>query len=82
MEFNLAILTLAEVSSRLDIIAVNLPYLLIVMPILANMALNSYTRQRQNQLYLSYSIEMKGEDEAMLYLDCLGELARKVENEE
>ena len=82
MELNLGVIALAEASSQLHLIASNLPFLLFTMTFLGKMALNAFLHQRLNRLYLSSASEVKGEEEAALYLDCLGELARKVENEE
>lgn len=52
------------------------------MTVLAYKALSSFLKQRQQNMFLSKSSEVKGEEEAMLYLGCLEELAKKVENEE
>jgi len=48
------------------------------MTLLANAALDAYLKQRQALLFLSSAIEVKGEDEALLYIDCLAELARQI----
>ena len=69
-------------TSQLQLISTNLPFLLVTSTFLANAALDAYLKQRKAHLFLSSAIEIKGEDRALLYLDCLGELARQIENEE
>jgi len=59
-------------------LASNLLFLVVTMTLLANAALDAYLKQRQALLFLSSAIEVKGEDEALLYIDCLAELARQI----
>ena len=62
----------------LGIIADKLPYILLNMTILSNLSLRTYLHQRQNRMHLSKAAEIKGEDQARLYLDSLGQLAKKI----
>ena len=78
MEINLGIIAFSHAVSSLDVIAVNLPYILLNMTFLSNLSLKTYLRQRQTKTYLSKVEEIKGEDEALRYLDSLKELAIKI----
>ena len=71
-ELNLGIIAFSFAVSDLDLIVQNLPYILLNMTFLSNMSLNTYLRQRRTHMYLSRSSEIKGENQAMLYLECLG----------
>ena len=78
MEINLGIIAFSHAVSSLDVIAANLPYILLNMTFLSNLSLKTYLRQRQTKTYLSKVEEIKGEDEALRYLDSLKELAIKI----
>ena len=82
VELNLGIITFAHAVSQLDLIADNLPYVLFNMTFLSKWSLKSYLTYRSNKMYLSKAGEVKGEDEATQYLDCLSDLSSKIENEE
>lgn len=77
-EINLGVIAFAHATSGLGIIADNLPYILLNMTILSNLSLRTYLHQRQNRMHLSKAAEIKGEDQARLYLDSLGQLAKKI----
>ena len=78
MEINLGIISFSHAVSSLDVIAANLPYILLNMTFLSNLSLKTYLRQRQIRTYLSKVEEIKGEDQALRYLDSLKELAIKI----
>lgn len=81
LEFNLSVIAVVYSISRLEPIIVNLPFLVLVMTVLSYYAMVTYLTWRESEFYLSNASEMKEEEEVILYLDCLEELARKVENE-
>ena len=62
---------MAQSISQIDLITTNLPYLLLVMTVHSYYSRVTYITWRESESYLSSATEMKGEDEATLYLDCL-----------
>ena len=56
---------------RLDLIGSNIAYILVIMTILASIAFIVYIQWRDSELFLSSAKDIKEEDEALIYLDCL-----------
>ena len=82
MELNLACIAEAVTLLQTDLVTANIAYILIIMSGLAFCSLLVYLQRRDAELYLSSAHDIRDEVEALLYLDCLAELSRKVENEE
>ena len=77
---NLGLIAFSHAISELQLIADNLPYLLLTMNVLSKWSLKVYLRHRKYQMYISNAGEVKGDDEVIEYLDFLGELVIKIEN--
>lgn len=81
LELNVSLLVLLFYVLNLDLISANLIFLLIIMTLLEYSALNAYISRRNKNMFLSSAVDLKSEDDAILYLDRLCELITKVENE-
>lgn len=52
------------------------------MTVLSFIALQAFKTDRMSEMCLSSVADLKSEDEALLYLDCLNNLAVKIQNED
>ena len=67
---------------RINLISTNFIYILGVMTSFAYISFSVYMETRDRSFFLSSANDIKTEEDALIYLNCLKELVRKIENGE